>query len=284
MRMRVLFFMILVLLPLAEGAAAAPIVGLSADTIPAGTFMLDTSFLWRDYQRAWDDGLYPEGGGWIDLPEGSRMTAGSLVPRICYGVTDRLTVQVAVPLEDRYTQLAESDGQDSNTGLGDIIVDPKLQVYRGANGTPRIALLAGVQLPTGDAEGTPPLSDGSTDFMVGGIVTHDAGQLTAHASVVYWLNGEDADGFDEKDTWAGTATIEARVSGGWSLLWELRSTLGEEPSRYYRVYACPGVSWSGARLTIGMSGLISAAAHGGGGVSWMDFTWAPCIRVIYRFS
>jgi len=253
----------LALFLLSQGAPAAPVVGLSADTIPRGTFMLDTWFVWQDYQRAWDQDLYGDGvGGWIDLPAGSRITAASFVPRICYGVTDWLTVQMAVPLEDRFTELVEPEGQDTNTGLGDVVIDSRIQIVRGLSGYPRVALLAGAQFPTGDTEGTPPLSDGSTDLLVGGAITHDAGLFMAHASVVYWVNGEGEGGLDATNLWVGTATLESPLDDRWSLLWEFTSTFGEEPPKYYRVYACPGVSWSGERLTIGMSNLFSAGARG----------------------
>ena len=127
------------------------------------------------------------------------------------------------------------------------------------------------------------ISDGSTDFVVGGVVTHEIGAVTAHAYVTYWLNGETEAGVDVKDVWVGCGTLETRVSDSWSLLWELKAYFGEERSEYYRVYACPGVAWNDERLTIGVSSLIPAAAHGGGGVSWVDFTWAPYIQVTYRF-
>jgi hypothetical protein len=274
----------LMFLLLSQGARAAPIVGLAADPLPRGTFTLDTWFVWQDYQRAWDENLYGDGvGGWIDLPAGSRITAGSFVPRLCYGATDWLTLQAAVPLEDRFTELMEPEGQETSTGLGDVVIDSRMQVVRGLSGYPRVALLAGVRFPTGNAEGTLPLSDGSTDLLVGGAVTHAAGLLMAHASVVYWVNGEGEGGLDTKNVWVGTATLESPVDDHWSLLWEFTSTFGEEPSDHYRLYACPGVSWSGERLTIGMSSLFSAGARGGGGVGWADFTWAPYVRVVYRF-
>ncbi len=87
------------------------------------------------------------------------------MPRLLYGVTDWLTVRVAIPLEDRFRDFPDEGGQASGTGLGDIVVDPKILMYKGKTGSPSVALLAGVRLPTGDTESDIPLSDGSTDYV-----------------------------------------------------------------------------------------------------------------------
>lgn len=272
-------------LVLASSAYASPLVGVSANTLPQGTFMMDTWGIWRDYQRAYDEGLYDQDdGGWISLPDDYRLTSASLVPRLYYGVTDWLTIRLAVPLEDRFTEVPESSVEDSNTGLGDIVLDPKVQIFRGEGGYPRVALLGGVRFPTGDSGGNLPLSDGSTDALAGFVVTHEMGRVMGHACVTYWFNGDNEDGNDVKDCWIGSATIESSVAPNWSLLWELKGYIGETPSEFYRVYACPGVSWdNGEHLTVGVSALVSIVSTGGGGISWVDYDWAPYFRVYYRF-
>ncbi|MFH1688667.1 MAG: transporter [Candidatus Eisenbacteria bacterium] len=270
------------MLLLTSAASALPIVSASANTIPAGTFMLDVWSSWLDFTVSWqEDGN--GGSGWVGFTEERQWTAGSLVPRIYYGVTDWLTVRAALPLEDQYRQYDLEEPAKSATGLGDIIIDPKIQLFRGESGYPRVAALVGVRFPTGGADGDIPLSDGSTDYMVGGVITHQEGAITGHACLTYWLNGDRESGGDVPDLIAALATIEAPLDESWNLLWEFKGVFGQTPSEFYRTYACPGIMWNGDNLNIGVSALISASARGKVGVSALDYDWAPYVRVYYRF-
>lgn len=286
---RLLTIAVLTLVLCAQVALASPIVGASANTLPQGEFMLDFWTVWRNYEREYESDLHNgDQGGWIDFPSDSALSATSFVPRLYYGATDWLTIRVALPLEDRYANFPDNGGIDTNTGFGDIVIDPKIQVYRGASGYPRVALFTGVRLPTGETEGIDgsgrlALSDGSTDYLFGGAVTHTLGPATAHAYMTYWSNGEKENGLDAKDLWIGCATVETPLDDNWSLLWEFKGYWGEDPSAFYRTYACPGISWSGERLTVGVCSMVSLASHGGGGISNVDYNWAPYARVYYRF-
>ncbi|HYW68173.1 MAG TPA: transporter, partial [bacterium] len=266
-----------------SSAAALPIVGASANTIPAGTFMLDVWGIWQDYSVTYK--ATGDNPGWCGLESGRTVTAGSFVPRIYYGVTDRFTVRVSLPFEDRYGEDTEADGGGkSNTGLGDIIIDPKIQVYRGEGGFPRAALLAGVRFPTGATESVepglvPPISDGSTDYMLGVVGTHKIDSTTMHVCATYWMNGAKKWGGDSPDLIVGLASVEMELDEDWALLWEYKGVFGTEHSEFTRTYICPGISWSGSNTTIGFSGLVSAVREGAG----LDFDWAPYFRVYYRF-
>lgn len=277
--LRTAVFMVLtfVLCAAAVPAPASPVVGCTANTLPQGKYMIDSWFSWRSYTRTMT------GDGWSDFAPGTTVTDGFLVPRLCYGVTDWMTVRVSLPLVDRFDDRAEDDGQAASTGLGDVVFDPKIQIYRGAGGYPRISLLTGVQFPTGDTESDPALSDGSTDFLAGAVVTHREEPLDAHFSLVYWVNGERENGRDIENEWVSSLALEASVSESWSLLWEAKGYFGEAPSERYRIYACPGVSWNGGgRLTVGTSLMISMTSEDTI-TSAKDFDWAPFVRVYYRF-
>jgi hypothetical protein len=250
--------------------------------------MLDTWFMWRSYTREYEQGL--QGGsteGWIDLRAGETRTHATLAPRLIYGVTDRVSIRVGIPIEDRYVDVpadGSGSGSGSATGLGDLVIDPKIQVYRGESGYPRVAILAGVRFPTGDSDGSPSVSDGSTDYVGGAAVTHRMDDATAHACVTYWLNGRSAAGVDIPDLWVGAATIETPIDNSWSLQWEAKAYVGSENSKYRRAYVCPGLAWNGEHLTLGMSALIPV--YGKGVVNApnrFDFDWAPFVRLYYRF-
>jgi hypothetical protein len=279
----VVLFVISLLTGTVQFSSASPLVNTSANTLPQGAFMIDVWTIWKDYTQSYTEDLYTEGDdGWLDLPNGSSLVAASFVPRVYYGVTDFFTLRLAVPIEYRYRDFSDESAQ-SNTALGDIVIDPKIMIYKGETGYPRVSLLTGVRIGTGDVDGTPTCSDGSTDFVVGGVITHPVGSAMGHAYGTYWFNGENSAGNETKNLWVGGASLEAYVSDQWSLLWEMKGYAGEEPSEYYRLYACPGICYNGERLTWGVSAIISMMQHGGGGVSYVDYRWAPYFKVYYRF-
>ena len=109
--------LLLTTLAWASVAPASPIVGTSANTIPQGTFMLDTWFKWESYTRSFDTGSEV----WIDLPDSSKMSKMTLSPRLYYGVTDWLTMRVAFPFVHKFEQLRPEDAEDSNIGPGDLL-------------------------------------------------------------------------------------------------------------------------------------------------------------------
>ena len=270
-----------------HGAQALPIVGASANTIPAGTFMLDTWGIWQSFTMSWDESQNGD-SGWIGFRDGTHITAGSFVPRVCYGVTDWLTVRAALPIEDRYGEFESWEAGRSNTGLGDIIVDPKIQVYRGDDGYPRAAVLIGVRFPTGDTDGvddyrTLALSDGSTDYMAGGVITHRVGPVVGHACATYWANGTKASGSNAEDLWAVLFSLESDLNENWTILWEFKGVYGRTPSEFHRTYVIPGIMWHSKRVSVGISSLVSMEAVGKAGISVLDYDWAPYFRVYYRF-
>lgn len=266
-------------------ATAAPLVGVSANTIPQGTFMVDTWFLSRDFGRAYVDDLHGEDvGGWEDLPDGTGVTAVDFVPRVYYGVTDWLTIRAGVPLAFREVDFDPDASGESAAGIGDIVIDPKMQIYRGEGGYPRVALLAGVQLPTGDAKSNPALSDGSIDLIGGVAVTQRMDDAQAHVCLTYCWNGEAESGADIKDMWVASLSIESPLDTYWTMLWEAKAYVGETPGEYQRLYVCPGLAWdNGEHFSIGLSAMVGVTGTGGGGISWLDYDWAPYIRAYYRF-
>lgn len=265
-------------------ASALPIVGASANTIPGGSFMIDVWGTWQDFTMSWQE--EQDGDSvWVGFRDDTQWTAGSFVPRVYYGVTDWLTVRASLPLEDRYRQYEFEESAKSATGLGDIVVDPKIQLFRAESGFPRLAALAGVRFPTGDSEGdgSLPLSDGTTDYMLGGVLTHHDGALTGHACVTYWFNGKTDSGFNVKDLLVVLGSVESDIDESWTLLWEFKGVFGETPSEFHRTYVCPGIMWNGEHLNVGLSALVSMSAEGDVGTSTINYDWAPYFRAYYRF-
>jgi hypothetical protein len=268
----------------ASHSGALPIVGASASTIPRGTFMFDTWGTWQNYTMFYENG--GDTPGWRSIDPGFEATSGSFVPRVYYGLTDWITVRAALPLEDRYVLQPGFEAGKSNTGLGDIIIDPKIRLTKGENGFPRVALLTGIRLPTGESNGVDnsvvaPLSDGSTDYMVGAALTQLSPPVAAHLAACYWINGRRDDGVRGSNYWVGLVSLESDIDESWTLLWEFKGVFSEPEVGYYRTYACPGIEWRGERVTVGFAGVISLTGSGGAGPSAYEFDWAPYFRIYY---
>jgi len=270
---------VLLLLGLAQLAHASPIVGASANTIPEGTFMVDGWFAWRDFTWSYEN----SSESWSTLSGGRELTAATFMPRIYYGVSDWLTLRAGLPLEDRYRDLPDLDDSRTSTGVGDFVFDPKIRVYEGVGGYPRVAALMGVRVPTGDTDSDIPLSDGTTDVLLGIAATHQTGDVAGHVCVTHWFNGETEEGFDVPDLWIGSLTLETPIDDDWTLLWEAKGYASSESGNYRRIYACPGISWSHGRATVGLSAMVSAYRRGDTAVSPYDFDWAPYVRFYYTF-
>lgn len=282
---RVLAVAFCLVLPCGRAALASPVVGTSANMLPRGTFMIDLWSAWQSYDREYVDDLHGEGDpGWQDLPGGITYTSASFVPRLLYGVTDWLTLRVAVPLEDRFRDFPDAEGQATSTGLGDVILDPKIRVYASESGATKVSLLTGVRFPTGDTEAELPLSDGSTDIGVGFAWTQKMGDHTGHLMSFYWLNGESESGDDVRNQSTTTLTLEDPLNEDWSLLWEARAWVGEDVTKFYRIAACPGVSWNATeRLNVGLASVFSVAGKGCPLITRYDASWSPYLRLYYRF-
>ncbi len=101
---------------------------------------------------------------------------------------------------------------------------------------------------------------------------------------MYWLNGESESGVDMKDQSITTVTLEDALNENWTLEWEARATFGEDPTKYYRVYVCPGLAWTdGGKLTVGLSGLVSVAAKGCPAIGLVRFRLGALSPCLLRF-
>lgn len=266
-------------------SSAAPIVGLTANVLPEGKWMMDTWMVYRSYTREWSNDGY-----WDDarLPNGGR-TWTSVVPRVYYGATDWLTIRGWLPYHHRGQNLPGDSSNGTNSGLGDIIIDPKIQVYKGeGGGYPRVAILTGVRIPTGDTEGTDGyghlcLSNGSWGVSLGAVASAEVGVMKGHIAAAWWYNGENNVGNDVKDFGIGWMTLEADITDDWSALWEFKALVGEPGIDYYRIYACPGFSYNGEKWTVGLSSMISMWARGSWSYSPYEFEVAPFMRIYYKF-
>lgn len=94
---------------------------------------------------------------------GQKETEQKLTLEEEYGVTANWTVKAAVPLVDK------SVINDGSSGIGDITLGTKYRFIR--NDLPAkqfsTSVLLQIKLPTGNADRTPRLGSGSTDFVVG---------------------------------------------------------------------------------------------------------------------
>ncbi|MEO0020125.1 MAG: transporter [candidate division WOR-3 bacterium] len=82
-------------------------------------------------------------------------------------------------------------GDNSATGIGDLLVIGRYGLLQKGLLPIRGALSLAVSLPTGDKNSTPALGDGSTDFALGlAFNTANLPFVTGHLRGAYWLNGK----------------------------------------------------------------------------------------------
>ncbi|MEO0005416.1 MAG: transporter, partial [candidate division WOR-3 bacterium] len=85
-------------------------------------------------------------------------------------------------------------GDNSATGIGDLLVIGRYGLLQKGLLPIRGALSLAVSLPTGDKNSTPALGDGSTDFGFGlAFNTANLPFVTGHLRGAYWLNGKSND-------------------------------------------------------------------------------------------
>ena len=90
-----------------------------------------------------------------------------------YGITDGITVGAGLP----YSSLS-SPGSESVDGLGDMELFGRMRAFRSASGSTRMAVAAGVTLPTGDDLFT---ADDPT-YEVGAQMTHRMDRISLHVA------------------------------------------------------------------------------------------------------
>jgi hypothetical protein len=277
-----------ILLGVTALSSAAPIVGLTANVLPKGKWMMDTWVVYQSYTKTWEDGPW-NGGGWdgAGFPNGGR-TFFATVPRVYYGATDWLTIRGWLPYHVRSQDLPGDSNNGTNSGFGDIIIDPKIQIYKSDSGYPRVAILTGVRIPTGETEGIDGdgllcLSTGSWGVSLGAVASGEVGVMKGHIAAAYWFNGQGTGGRDVKEFGIAWLTLEGDITDDWSALWEFKAYVAEPGVDYYRVYACPGFCFNGEEWTVGFSSMISMWAHGATNYNPYEFDFAPYMRIYYKF-
>jgi outer membrane protein OmpA-like peptidoglycan-associated protein len=186
------------------------------------------------------------------------------------GLTDRWEVSAMIPWDrlvanggDRvgYINGRVFSGEFTESGLGNIRLATKLGLSPNDSPT-RFALLGFVDLPTGDDD----ITGGSTDFGIGGAVTHGMGslELTYTARGDYDDNNSVVTGFPALDP-----SNEFNLNAGlnWPLhLWPTTNWISEVNSTWYtggdRAPDSPIFLLTGLRHWFGTSGwALSAAAR-----------------------
>lgn len=206
---------------LADGPAFdRPGIAFAPETMPARSFIWEQGI--ADYTR--------------DTARGVTTTAWSVDTRLRYGLTDRLEVQVAVPVwADTRTQ--GRGARSSADGIGDASLALKFDVMPG-DGPWDLALLGVVEFPTGDSL----IGADGTQYSLGATLgtSFDDGQTLAFYANVDRLRGEDtwtlssSWGFDLGDTLAGYVEAgyvpagngdPSNVLAGGGLMWAVQDTV-----------------------------------------------------------
>jgi len=248
---------------------ASPLIGASANTLPRGKFMVDGLFWYMNFTES--DILAK--GDWVDLPSGDSYEKTLLLPRFYYGISNFLTIRFTLPI---IAQSKNFDGlKQSSEGIGDLVIDPKICLVKGSKSIPKISGFTGIRLPTGDDDASPALGDGSTDFLMGILVTHKIKLFTGHATLGYWLNGKDL-----SDQTFYNLTIEYPFPQNLGALCELNGSMTGEglfKRDKHILELCPGLQYSGFKgFKMGAAIKLPVLAKGG-----YRYHLAPFVKIMY---
>jgi len=141
---------------------------------------------------------------------------------LVYGASPELALFAIVPYIFRNTKFTDHStgkrGTEEDSGLGDAILLGRYTVLTRdyPSGTARVALLAGIKLPTGDDE-LEPITTDSMDIPLGWVstVTWDFGRHELDMDAVYRINTE-ADAFEKGDELIYDVAYQLRIHP-WSL-------------------------------------------------------------------
>lgn len=169
-------------------------------------------------QTIWQGGLAPgvefESSRHVDPETGETEEESGLHAHLDYGVTEDLTLRVAMPLVQRKseTSLVPGVGRISRdaTGVGDAVVRAKYRFWHRFSGATQYhaALVGGVKLPVASSSSEPALGSGSTDYLAGATISRDGLRYYLWASTVARINGE---AFDRRRG----HEVRYDAAGGW---------------------------------------------------------------------
>jgi hypothetical protein len=118
-----------------------------------------------------------------------RVRSSSVTAFASVGITDRFEIGAALPLVQlrvdgerlnvyRGTESLQASGEASASGIGDIALRAKVNLFAGSNGA--FAAAAEVRLPTGDEDNL--LGAGATAYRFLAIGSFESGRLTLHGN------------------------------------------------------------------------------------------------------
>ncbi len=250
---------------------ASPLIGASANTLPRGKFMMDGLLWYMDFAESYD---YNK-GEWVDFQSGESFTKALFLPRFYYGIADFLTIRLTLPVIIQSKKFGEP--RISSKGIGDLVIDPKVCLVKGSRRVPKISGFTGIRLPTGNDAASPPLGDGSTDFLIGILVTHKIKPFTGHATLGYWLNGK-----DQPNQTFYNLTFEYPFLSDLGAVCELNGSMTGESlfkGDKHILELCPGLQYSGFQgFKIGAAIKLPVLAKGG-----YRYNLAPFVKIVYLF-
>ena len=127
-----------------------------------------------------------------------------------YGLTSAITLGAGLPYTSQTAELA-GFGEATEDGMGDLELFGRMRAYRSMSGATKLALGAGLTLPTGDDSFT---NDDPT-YRVGGAMSHRVNRMSFHvAPAMRFVKDVDAS-FDLNlaGTYAATPKLALSVEG-----------------------------------------------------------------------
>jgi hypothetical protein len=102
-----------------------------------------------------------------------------------YGVTSAITLGAGLPYQSLTTELSAGGlgAEDNTDGFGDAELFARMRAFRSATGATKLALGAGMTLPTGDDA----LTYDDPTYRFGAAMTHRADRVSFHVAPEVWF-------------------------------------------------------------------------------------------------
>ncbi len=212
-----------------DSATGAGIITQSANTLAAGQKVVSVTHEFTALSRLSEVALIESAMQDRDVHSLGKIQSATV--GLFYGLTDFFTLGLAMPWVSR-SEIFEGEEHDGEfeveklgtaEGVGDLTLTGQVRLYRNPETGQAIALIGGIELPTGstgdkDLEGNSFEAEfqpgsGAVDLQFGGAFTQPIGPVTFDASTLYVFANEGTQDVDLGDRFLYNASLSYRLFG-----------------------------------------------------------------------
>ena len=171
-----------------------PIYGIPAKTLPQGKWIFRGYWILPQYDKMYS----AEKGEMVNIPEGIKFSSNSVILKVRYGLTNRLTAIVNLPYV--YKKMEKPGITKNNSGIGDLIGALLWKAHYNPHKRFLYSFLLFTKYPTGTSSNLSqtelPLGSGSFDIGAAFLPEKEFGKWDMRWSAFYVLRGKNKEQVD----------------------------------------------------------------------------------------